>query len=64
MELTDNQKQEVESLVNDLILEYNKIGENNSIKEIKTIFENSLQIIDKILPYEEIINKGDDNGKD
>lgn len=64
MELTDNQKQEVESLLNDLMLEYNKIGENNSMREIKTIFENSLEIINKLLPYEDIINKGDINGKD
>ena len=64
MELTDVQKSEVEVLLKELISEYNRIGENNSIKEIKNILENSLEIINKILPYEEIINKGDTNGKD
>lgn len=64
MKLTDNQKQEVESLLNELMLEYNRVGENNSIKEIKNILENSLEIINKLLPYEDIINKGDINGKD
>ena len=64
MELTDVQKSEVEALLKELMSEYNRIGENNSIKEIKNILENSLEIINKILPYEEIINKGDTNGKD
>ena len=64
MELTDVQKSEVEMLIKELMSEYNRIGENNSIKEIKNILENSLEIINKILPYEEIINKGDTNGKD
>ena len=64
MELTDIQKSEVDILLKDLILEYNKVGENKSIRDIKNILENSLEIINKLLPYEEIINKGDINGKD
>ena len=63
MELTDVQKSEVEALLKELVLEYNRVGENNSIKEIKNIFENSLEIINKLLPYEDIINKGDTNGR-
>ena len=64
MELTDIQKSEVDILLKDLILEYNKVGENKSIRDIKIILENSLEIINKLLPYEDIINKGDINGKD
>ena len=64
MELTDIQKSEVDILLKDLILEYNKVGENKSIRDIKNILENSLEIINKLLPYEDIINKGDINGKD
>ena len=64
MELTDIQKPEVDILLKDLILEYNKVGENKSIRDIKNILENSLEIINKLLPYEDIINKGDINGKD
>jgi hypothetical protein len=64
MELTDVQKSEVEALLKELMLEYNRVGENNSIKEIKNILENSLEIINKLLPYEYIVNKGDTNGKD
>ena len=59
MELTDIQKSEVDILLKDLILEYNKVGENKSIRDIKNILENSLEIINKLLPYEDIINKGD-----
>ena len=59
MELTDFQKSEVDILLKDLILEYNKVGENKSIRDIKIILENSLEIINKLLPYEDIINKGD-----
>ena len=59
MELTDIQKSEVDILLKDLILEYNKVGENKSIRGIKNILENSLEIINKLLPYEDIINKGD-----
>lgn len=64
MELTDVQKSEVEALLKELMLEYNRVGENNSIKELKNILENSLEIINKLLPYEYIVNKGDTNGKD
>ena len=64
MELTDIQKSEVDILLKDLILEYNKVGENKSIRDIKNILENSLEIINKLLPYEDIINKGEINGKD
>ena len=64
MELTDIQKSEVDILLKDLILEYNKVEENKSIRDIKNILENSLEIINKLLPYEDIINKGDINGKD
>ena len=64
MELTDIQKSEVDILLKDLILEYNKVGENKSIRDIKNILEKSLEIINKLLPYEDIINKGDINGKD
>ena len=64
MELTDIQKSEVELLTNDLILEYNKIGETKRVRDIKNILENSLEIINKLLPYEDIITKGDINGKD
>ena len=64
MELTDVQKSEVEALLKELMLEYSRVGENNSIKEIKNILENSLEIINKLLPYEYIVNKGDTNGKD
>ena len=56
MELTDIQKSEVDILLKDLILEYNKVGENKSIRGIKNILENCLEIIDKLLPYEDIIN--------
>ena len=59
MELTDIQKSEVDILLKDLILEYNKVEENKSIRDIKNILENSLEIINKLLPYEDIINKGD-----
>ena len=38
MELTDVQKSEVETLLKELVLEYNRVGENNSIKEIKNIY--------------------------
>ena len=64
MELTDIQKSEVDILLKDLILEYNKVGENKGIRGIKNILENCLEIINKLLPYEDIINKGDINGKD
>ena len=64
MELNDVQKSEVEALLKELMSEYNRVGENNSIKEIKNILENSLEIINKLLPYEEIINKGETYGKD
>ena len=56
MELTDIQKSEVEILTKDLILEYNKIGETKRVRDIKNILENSLEIINKLLPYEDIIN--------
>ena len=56
MELTDIQKSEVDILLKDLILEYNKVEENKSIRGIKNILENCLEIIDKLLPYEDIIN--------
>ena len=63
--LNDEQKQEVEALLNELMLEYNKIGsQTNSIRDVKNILENTLTLINKLLPYEEIINKGDTNGKD
>ena len=64
MELTDIQKSEVDILLKDLILEYNKVGENKSIRGIKSILENCLEVINKLLPYEDIVNKGDINGKD
>ena len=64
MELTNIQKSEVDILLKDLILEYNKVEENKSISGIKNILENCLEIINKLLPYEDIINKGDINGKD
>ena len=64
MELTDTQKSEVDILLKDLILEYNKVGETKSIRDIKNILENCIEIINKLLPYEDIINKGDINGKD
>ena len=56
MELTDIQKSEVDILLKDLILEYNKVEENKSIRGIKNILENCLEIINKLLPYEDIIN--------
>ena len=65
MELNDGQKQEVEVILNELMVEYYKIGsQTNSIRDVKNILENALTLINKLLPYEEIINKGDINGKD
>ena len=65
MELNDGQKQEVEVILNELMVEYCKIGsQTNSIRDVKNILENALTLINKLLPYEEIINKGDINGKD
>ena len=65
MELNDVQKQEVEVILNELMVEYYKIGsQTNSIRDVKNILENALTLINKLLPYEEIINKGDINGKD
>ena len=57
MELTDIQKSEVDILLNELMVEYNKIGsQTNSIRDVKNILENCLEIINKLLPYEDIIN--------
>ena len=56
MELTDIQKSEVDILLKDLILEYNKVGEIKTIRGNKNILENCLEILNKLLPYEDIIN--------